>query len=257
MGVGWVGGAIVAGTVLKGVGEYTSAKAERDAQRGVADAQRAAASQTEAYALEELEAFEARRDEWESLYGNVEKNLAQSIQKLDERSFEVRGHTELEKQYTDISRRMSESFAARGIAGGIPSSAELGNLRSLARDKAMVSANAPIQSADAQSNLFLRLGLATKPNEDAATQRYYNRLGGATDQNVNAAVSLGNAEIAGGNAIGGALSNTGSLIGQVAGQYGGALGSIGSQTTMGMNPAVSTNQASQWENSAHWDSMWG
>ena len=200
--------AVAVGVGLKTYGDYKSAS-------GQAKAAKAAGARTSALAEQEFDDFNVRKEAWEDMYGSTEKNLASTIKNMTARSYEVAGHTNLEKQYSDTSRRLSENFAARGISGGIPSQAAQYSLNNLARDKATVSSNAPRQAFQDQANAFLKLGLSGKPNEGEAENKLYNRQQGASQQ-----LYQGDAGKAA--AIGGAISGVGSM----ASAYGGAMGNM-------------------------------
>ena len=102
--------AAVGVTVLKGVGEYQAAKKTASAQNAAADRATTAAGQ-------EYDDFLARQSDWEDMYGSVEKNLSESMSRMNKRTYEVQGHTELEKQYAAITRRNAENYQSRVFRG--------------------------------------------------------------------------------------------------------------------------------------------
>ena len=202
--------AVVGAVALKGVGDYQKAKK-------TASAQNAAAGRATTAAGQEYDDFLARQSDWEDMYGSVEKNLAESMSRMNKRTYEVQGHTQLEKQYADINRRNAENYQSRGISGGVPISTEVGNLQSLARDKANVSINAEQRAFQDQYNAFIGLGLGQKPNQEAADTRYYNRMDSASQQTLQADTTKA-------GAIGGLWNSAGSALSAGMGAYGQSLG---------------------------------
>ncbi len=210
------------------VGAYSSHAASK-AQSKSAEANRAMAQ--DQYSRQA--ALDAERlEDWEALYGNTEENLAKSIEAINGRSYEVSGHTELEKQYSSASRRLTENLAARNISGGAQVSGQTELLSDLARGKATVSANADTKAMEDKANMFMNLGLKQKP---------YTNIGDTSAIQL-ANTQMGNAEAQGALGMG---SNISSAIGAGMQLYGGpqpaqsgGLGDFGTVNGVGVNKAA-------------------
>jgi hypothetical protein len=113
---------------------------------------------------DQIELDEEAREKWEDMYGSIEDNLRKSIMTINKSGYEVAGHTNMERQFSDASRRLKETMAARGMVGsGIEASTQTQLLTELAKGKAEVSSEAQRQSESDKLNKFLSLGLPQKP----------------------------------------------------------------------------------------------
>lgn len=217
-------GMISAAVIGAGAVVYASNQAS-DAADQASATNRQALSDAERARLDEQDRLDEQKAAWEDMYGSIEQNLANSMARIDKRSYEVRGHTELEKQYSDASRRITDNLATRGIAGGISSGASRDLLTNLASDKATVSSEAESKALQDKANLFTTLGLNQKPGVEIASSAGVQL---ASTNLANSQYNAGQVAAQGTTNIGSALA---SGIGGIAGAYGSAVPTTPTQYT--------------------------
>ena len=221
MSAGIIAASVVGSAVIGGVASNMAANKQAKAISSAANQQAAADAEARALLQEQSAA-------WEDMYGSIEDNLAKSIDRISARSYEVRGHTELEKQYSDVTRRLDENLAARGIQGGISSGAHRQLLSDLASQKATVSSESEMKALQDKTNLFLSLGLNQKPNAGAEAQAvslaganqaaYTNQLGTVSANNINTMGSNVASAIGGIGGVAGGMSSAGGAMGSTVNQ---------------------------------------
>lgn len=185
---GGVGTAIIAGGNLLSAG--LSYKGAKDARKD------ARAADAEAMAF-----MQKRYDDWKSLYGGVEENLAKHYNSLTPAYYSVRGVEEFNKTKEEALTKIRENFAQRGIdpdsalAASTFANVEL----EAAKQKSQIRTEARDKVIEAKKS-FLELGIQRDPTNDM--QKFL------ADKAVEASRAASSAGEAAGTAIGSAISST-------------------------------------------------
>ena len=137
------------------LGAASSASASSKASKS-ADAATAASSQASAAQL----AFSKEQyEDWKSVFGDVQDNLAAYYKNLTPASIEASGVQALNTEYAAASKNLTQSLAQRGISSsGLEAQAMTDLAQKQAQDTANVRVQAPIMAAQEQMK-FLSLGL--------------------------------------------------------------------------------------------------
>jgi hypothetical protein len=151
---------------------------------------------------ETLQMAKEEQARWGRLYGPLEENLSEFYQKLTPDYIKAQGLQAYEKQFADTQRQLRETFAQNGIESGVQQDLLTKTELQGARDKAQISADAELKSAEQQKS-FLSLGLTQKPG---ITADVINANSGLATQLGNSAGIAANNAAAGFGAAGDALS---------------------------------------------------
>ena len=159
-------GAIIGSAVL---GAASSASAASKASNS-ADASTAASSQASAAQL----AFSKEQyEDWKSVFGDVQDNLAAYYKNLTPASIEASGVQALNTEYAAASKNLTQSLAQRGISSsGLEAQAMTDLAQKQAQDTANVRVQAPIMAAQEQMK-FLSLGLNQGANAVSSVNGAY------------------------------------------------------------------------------------
>ncbi len=107
-------------------------------------------------------------EDWQAIYGPIQENLSSYYQSLNPEMFAAMGIENLEQEYSTQLERMNQNFAQRGIdTSGISADLERQNAYDLARAKATVRRDAPMQVAQMQQG-FLQVGMGRDPTSQMA-----------------------------------------------------------------------------------------
>ena len=143
-----IGGAAVIGA---GASMMASSKASKSANAATAASSDASAAQL-AFSKEQY-------NDWKSVFGDVEDNLAAYYKNLTPASIEASGVQALNTEYAAASKNLTQSLAQRGISSsGLEAQAMTDLAQKQAQDTANVRVQAPIIAAQERYK-FLSLGL--------------------------------------------------------------------------------------------------
>lgn len=159
-------GAIIGATAV-GVASSASAssKASKSANAATAASSEASAAQL-AFSKEQYE-------DWKSVFGDVQDNLAAYYKNLTPASIEASGVQALNTEYAAASKNLTQSLAQRGISSsGLEAQAMTDLAQKQAQDTANVRVQAPIIAAQEQMK-FLSLGLGQGANAVAGVNGAY------------------------------------------------------------------------------------
>lgn len=143
-----IGGAAVAGAAAS---SSAASKASKSANAATAASSDAAANQL-AFSKEQYE-------DWKSVFGDVQDNLSAYYKNLTPDTIEAAGIQNINKEYANVSKGITQQLAQRGISGsGLEAQAMVDLAQKQAQDTATVRAQAPLIAAQEKSK-FLSLGL--------------------------------------------------------------------------------------------------
>ena len=189
-------GAAVVGAAAIGAGTsyMSSSKASKQADSARQSADAAAALQYEA-SMEQLAFNKQQYEDWQSIFGPVQQNLASYYKNLSPDTVASLGLQNIEQEYTRSTQQLDQALAKRGITNSGATEAGLTQLeqtRMLGR--AQVRNDAPNIVAQQQAN-FLNIGMGQQSQlqqgiNNAYTnqmnvhgQAYANQMGLASQQN--------------------------------------------------------------------------
>lgn len=209
------GGAIIGSAV---VGAGASAMASKSASKS---ADKQANIQSESNRLqyelskEQLEFNKQQYDDWQEIFGDVSKNLADYYNDMDATTYEALGIQNIEQEYTRSRQQLDQALAKRGITNsGAAANAltDLETMRMLGRADASTNAAATVAQ---QQQSFYGMGLGSQANAQAGINNAYGNqisvLGQQASQAGQQAMvygqQAGNAMAGVGNAVGSGISN--------------------------------------------------
>jgi len=157
----------IAGSAI--VGGVSSASAASKASKS-ADAATAASSEASAAQL----AFSQQQyDDWKSVFGDVQDNLASYYKNLTPDVLVASGVQNINKEYAQVSQQLTQSLAQRGISSsGLEGQALVDLATKQAQDTATLKTQAPQLVANEKMK-FLSLGLNQGANAVAGMQNAY------------------------------------------------------------------------------------
>ena len=160
------------------IGTAVGYKSSRDARKSM-EGQSEDAIAAEAAANAKVLAFEKKQyKDWKSVYGPVEKNLANYYKKLTPGKYATQGIQAFQEERTKELQLMEENFAQRGITtSGIAGGALMQEALNAAETKAGIRMDAKEKVLAMKQN-FLQVGKGTQPN-------YGDALGDAADRAEN------------------------------------------------------------------------
>lgn len=165
-------GAIIgAGVLGAGASVYSADKASSAAD-SASSAQSAASAAQLAFNKQQYE-------DWKSIYGPVQENLAGYYNRLTPDTYEALGVQNVQAEYQKALENVNQNLAQRGIdVSGISAQAEISMAQQAASQKAQVRAQAPQAVANEQAK-FLGLGLG---NQGALQGNISNSYGNMASQ---------------------------------------------------------------------------
>ena len=157
-------GAIIGSAVLGAASSASASKASNSADASTASSQASAAQL--AFSKEQYE-------DWKSVFGDVQDNLAAYYKNLTPASIEASGVQALNTEYAAASKNLTQSLAQRGISSsGLEAQAMTDLAQKQAQDTANVRVQAPIMAAQEQMK-FLSLGLNQGANAVSSVNGAY------------------------------------------------------------------------------------
>lgn len=113
---------------------------------------------------------------WEDTFGPIQQNLSNYYQSLNPTSEAARRVQELEQQYSQVTSRLTEDLASRGLLNsGIATQAQTALLANLANQRAEANYNAQADVANKQLGYFKDVGLQQQQlNTYEKTDAYRN-----------------------------------------------------------------------------------
>lgn len=143
---------IMAGTSLLGAGMASSAS--NKASKSAAQAQAA-----------ELDFQKERYQDWQDVFGPIQKNLGDYYSNLSPDYFEAVGIQNFEEERALAETQMNENLAQRGITdSGLAAEFEQDSALNAATSRARIRTEAPLMAAKEKMN-FLQVGLGSNPAE--------------------------------------------------------------------------------------------
>lgn len=201
--VGAVGAGIAA---ISGIANAVSSS-------NAAKKQQASMDKTSKLAEQQMQFMQDQMQQWNSVFGDTQALLADYYKNLTPEKRIAQGFETLEDQYNKTSKRVNETLAQRGLAGGgADAQVNADLLTNLANQKAQVSQNAASQVAAEQAQ-FLNMGIQQKNALIAGTQNAYNSAMGVSN---NAATAFGNMATAARQNAASALGSIGDVMGSAA-----------------------------------------
>ena len=191
-------GAIIGSAVL---GAASSASAASKASSS-ANAATAAASEASA---EQLAFSKQQYEDWKSVFGDVQTNLASYYKNLTPDSIVASGTQNIQQEYSKANQQITQALAQRGIAGsGLEGQAMVDLAQKQAQDTANLKIQAP-QMAAQEKRKFLALGLnqgslaASSVNQAYDTQAslatkqagMYNQQAASASQGISSSLGSG------------------------------------------------------------------
>ena len=168
------------------------------------NASKRATKSAEQASAAELEFAKQQYADWQKTFGNIEDTLATYYETLTPDTYASMGLQAAEKERSIALERINQNLAQRGLTGsGLEQSAIMQTELGTAEQKATVRANAPAEVAKQQLS-FLSLGYGQNPQGQVQ-----NVLSGQADSAQQIAQ---NQQIAAGEAIGSAITTTGTAI---------------------------------------------
>lgn len=140
----------IAGAIVGGIGIAAGVGTSVSAQRSADKASDKAVKQGQS----ELAFSQKQYDDWQAIYGPIQQRLHNYYMSLDANSFASRGLNELNKQYSAVLTELDKDLARRGVDSPAADSikAQLG--LDLARNRAEIRQQAPMQLAAAQQGFL-------------------------------------------------------------------------------------------------------
>lgn len=171
------------------IGAYSSSKAASSASsasEAATSASQEAAQLQYKTSQEQLDYQKQLHDEWTSIFGDVQSNLASYYKNLSSDTVASLGIQNLEKQYVQSRTNLDTALAKRGITDSGATVSGLSQLESARMlGKAEIQANAPAQAA-AQKLGFLQTGLNQQSSINAGiSNAYTNQVGLLGQQSAN------------------------------------------------------------------------
>ena len=181
----------IVGGVSAAVGVVGGIKSAKTADNLAKDQKKSAERQYE-FAREQY-------DDWKSIYGPIEQNLAEFYQNLTPQYFAAQGLQAYEQEFQKNLQETNEFFEVADIETGVQADLRTKMGLQATRDKAAIKADAPFKVAD-EKNKFLSVGLGNKASAINATTYAGNSLsnvlgtqasiaGASADRGFNAASS--------------------------------------------------------------------
>lgn len=175
--------------------------------------QQAAMDKTAKLAEQQMQMMQEQTQQWNSVFGDTQALLSDYYKNLTPEKRIAQGFETLEDQYNKTSKRVNETLAQRGLAGGgADAQVNADLLTNLANQKAQVSQNAASQVAAEQSQFF-NMGLQQKNALLSGTQNAFNAAMGVSS---NAASAFGNMATAARQNAASALGSIGDVMGSAA-----------------------------------------
>ncbi|UOF81455.1 hypothetical protein [Caudoviricetes sp.] len=141
--------AIVGSAVIGGIVSSNNASKATDASRDANAAQLGFAQQ--------------QYDDWKSVYGDIQENLASYYKNLSSDFIEAQGLEQYNKERDAALTKVNETVAQRGLTNsGIATQIALDANLASAEQRARIRAEAPLKAAQEQSR-FLQIGLGQNP----------------------------------------------------------------------------------------------
>jgi len=170
--------AITAATSI--VGAISGRNARKDAQGAADRASRLSAEEQAKFqeANEATLAFEQDRyDEWKSIYGPMEQNLASYYNSLNPETYAAQGIEAFETERSAAMTNVEEMLAQRGITtdSGVSANVAIQDAMGAASTRAGIRADAP-RKVIADQTSFLSAGMQGKPDLGAAKRDYATGL---------------------------------------------------------------------------------
>lgn len=199
----WVAVA-VGGAALVGAGaSYYASEEASDSQDKATDA--AAGSATTS-----LEFQKAQYQDWESVYGPVQDNLAEFYQNYDAEEVTSLGLQNIEREYNTSKDALVKEMSQRGLDISGLTAAGLTQLEGAkASEKSAIRSNAPLQAAQAQQS-FLGMGLGLESSLQQGISGAYNAQ---TNLYGNQAAIYGNQAAIAGQGVSQGIAGIGSAVG--------------------------------------------
>jgi len=160
-------GAIIGSAVLgAGASMSASSKASKSASAATAASSEASAEQI-AFAKEQYA-------DWKATFGDVQDNLAAYYKNLTPDAIEASGIQNINQQYSQANKQITQSLAQRGISGsGLEGQAMVDLATKQAQDTATLKVQAPILAAQEKMK-FLSLGLGQGAQAASSVGSAYN-----------------------------------------------------------------------------------
>lgn len=165
---------------------------------------------------EQLLAAQQAKAAWENAFGSIQQNLTNYYKTMNPTSETARRFQALEQQYQQVSTRLNENLASRGLAtSGIGAQAQAQLVSNLAYQKAEAEYQTPHDIAKQQMGYLSTIGMPQQQlnslREAQALQSKFNTLqqgGGFYQSLANQASKQANAGMASvGQALGNAATN--------------------------------------------------
>ena len=151
------------------IGAASSASASSKASKSANAATEASSDASAAQLAFSKEQYE----DWKSVFGDVQDNLAAYYKNLTPASIEASGVQALNTEYAAASKNLTQSLAQRGISSsGLEAQAMTDLAQKQAQDIANVRVQAPILTAQEKSK-FLALGLGQGANAVSSVNSAY------------------------------------------------------------------------------------
>ena len=151
------------------IGAASSASASSKASKSADATTKASSDASEAQLAFSKEQYE----DWKSVFGDVQDNLAAYYKNLTPASIEASGVQALNTEYAAASKNLTQSLAQRGISSsGLEAQAMTDLAQKQAQDTANVRVQAPIMAAQEKMK-FLALGLNQGANAVSSVNSAY------------------------------------------------------------------------------------
>ena len=141
-----------------------------DASRRAREAQRS----SDSYMQRQLDFEQARQDDWDRTFGNIESNLAQYYESLGPEKIASMGLQKQQQSYEDAKLKLQQSLSQRGLTGSeFETYAESQIEQNNAYERARIRAGAEGEAAS-QKAQFLNIGLNEKSRIDNNISSIYS-----------------------------------------------------------------------------------
>lgn len=158
----------IIGSAVLGAASSASAASKASSSANAATAASSAAT------AEQLAFAKEQYNDWKNVFGDVQDNLAAYYKNLTPDVIEASGIQNINQQYSQANKQITQSLAQRGIAGsGLEGQAMVDLAQKQAQDTATLKIQAPMMAAQEKMK-FLALGLNQGTAAAASVGSAYN-----------------------------------------------------------------------------------